>query len=280
MFVNTNISALFASNRLNDTQNAMRGNLERLSSGFRINRAADDAAGLAISQKMLGQINGFQRAMQNAQDGVSLIQTADGTLGRTADILQRMRTLAVQASNATNTTSDRAKIVSELNQLYSEINRIASQTEFNTQKLLDGSFKQRKFHIGANQDQVISLTIQTMNTGGQLKISAAAINSISGGTLTQQAAAAEKMITTINNAINAVAAERSNLGAVQNRLTYTISNLQTSTENLTDAQSRITNVDMAAEMVSFTKNQILAQAGSAMLAQANAMPQSVLQLLK
>lgn len=280
MFVNTNISALFASDQLNNTQNALKTNLERLSSGFRINRAADDAAGLAISQKMQGQINGFTQAERNAQDGISLIQTAEGALSQTDSILQRMRTLAVQASNATNTTADRNKINDELTSLKDEIIRLASQTQFNTKKLLTGGFSGQKFHIGANEGQTITLSINGMSASA-LGVTATAIKVGSlAGSGGLQVAAADKLITTINNAIDTVSAERSKLGAIQNRLNYTISNLQSSVENLTEANSRITNVDMASEMVNFTKNQILQQAGTAMLAQANALPQSVLSLLK
>lgn len=277
MRINNNISALFAQNKLASSNTAMSKSLEKLSSGLRINRAGDDAAGLAISEKMRGQINGLNQAVRNAQDSISLIQTAEGALNETHSILQRMRELAVQASNDTNTTFDRAKIKDELNQLKTEISRISSQTEFNTQKLLTGSFKGKDFHIGANKDQTITLTIATMSATA-LKVTAGAI-SIAGGTATANQSKAEALISTLDTAINTVSTERSKLGAYQNRLEHTITNLQTSSENLTAAESRIRDVDMAAEMVKFTKTQILTQAGTAMLAQANQAPQSVLKLL-
>lgn len=277
MRVNNNISALFAQNRLANTNSALAKSLEKLSSGLRINRAGDDAAGLAISEKMRGQISGLNQAIRNSQDAISLIQTAEGALNETHSILQRMRELAVQASNDTNTTFDRAKIQDELSQLKTEISRISSQTEFNTQKLINGTFVNKEFHIGANKDQTISLTIATMSATA-LGITATAIN-ISAGTAAAQQNAAESLIATLDTAINKVSTERSKLGANQNRLEHTISNLQTSAENLTAAESRIRDVDMAAEMVKFTKAQILTQAGTSMLAQANQAPQAVLKLL-
>ncbi len=281
MRINNNITALFAQNKLAATNNSLSKSLEKLSSGLRINRAGDDAAGLAISEKMRGQIGGLNAAIANSQNAISLIQTAEGALNETHSILQRMRELAVQAANDTNTTFDRKKIQDELTELRNEINRIASQTEFNTQKLLDGSFASKLFHIGANEDQTVKLTIATMSadalgaTGG---ISSAAI-AVGSGAATAQQSAAEALITKLDAAINDVSTERSKLGAYQNRLEHTITNLQTSAENLSAAESRIRDVDMAAEMVKFTKNQILTQAGTAMLAQANMAPQNVLKLL-
>ncbi|OAT80375.1 flagellin [Desulfotomaculum copahuensis] len=284
MFVNTNISALFAADQLNNTQNALSKDLQQLSSGLRINSASDDAAGLAISQRMTGQINGFTQANRNAQDGISLIQTADGAMATIGNILQRMRTLAVQSANATNTTSDRQKIVGEMKQLQLDINRIAQQTQFNTQYLMTGSFSSRKFQIGANTGQFISLSIANMVAGsGGLKgmsgLGLTQISNLGQGKLGSQASLSSAMITTIDNAIDSVSKERANLGAVQNRLTYASNNMQTAVENLSAANARITNVDMATTMVDFTKNQILQQAGTSMLAQANAMPQSILKLL-
>ncbi|BDG61733.1 flagellin N-terminal helical domain-containing protein [Caldinitratiruptor microaerophilus] len=278
MRIQNNISALFAQNRLAQTNAALDKNLERLSSGYRINRAGDDAAGLAISEKMRGQIRGLQMAQKNALDGISLIQTAEGALNVTHSILQRMRELAVQAANDTNTTADRTKIEDELRQLQAELTRIANQTEFNTQKLLNGNFKNKLFHIGANSGQAITLNINTM-TATALGITTTKLD-IDAGTAGAQQARADDLITTVENAINKVSTERSSLGAVQNRLEHTISNLQTAAENLTAAESRIRDVDVAAEMVQFTKNQILQQAGTAMLAQANLRPQSILQLLQ
>jgi flagellin len=384
MRINHNIAALNTYRQLGNANNAQMKSMEKLSSGLRINRAGDDAAGLAISEKMRGQIRGLDMAAKNAQDGISLIQTAEGALNETHAILQRMRELAVQSANDTNNDVDRKELQKEFNQLIDEIDRISNNTEFNTKTLLDGSFT-GKFHIGANEGQSIELSITsmgasnlgqskglqysidsgidisetsagsgkfTLSTGaitikGQEytldnttefdskeaaladfnnKISASGletkleadgsitlisksefeigesgsestatssevtsgdlINSLkvdtdtatSGGILTQ--ADADKAITSVNNAIEKVSAERSKLGAYQNRLEHTINNLGTSSENLTAAESRIRDVDMAKEMMEQTKNAILAQASQAMLAQANQLPQGVLQLLR
>jgi flagellin len=270
MRINHNISALNTYRQLTVNNSQVQKNLEKLSSGYRINRAGDDAAGLAISEKMRGQIRGLEMASKNAQDGISLVQTAEGALNETHAILQRMRELAVQASNDTNVTADRQAIQSEINALVSEINRIASNTEFNTQKLLDGSFQNKVFQIGANSGQNIKLTILTMNAAA-LGINALALTN---------AASANNAITKINNAIEKVSTQRSALGAVQNRLEHTINNLDTTSENLTAAESRIRDVDMAKEMMEYTKNNILVQAAQSMLAQANQQPQGVLQLLR
>jgi flagellin len=269
MIINHNISALNAWRGLSQTNSALAKSLEKLSSGMRINRAADDAAGLAISEKMRGQINGLNQAVRNAQDGISLIQTAEGALNETHSILQRMRQLAVQAANDTATDTDRQRIQEEVTQLASEIDRIANTTEFNTQKLLNGSFTGKIFHIGANQDQNMTIDINSM------KASALGVNGISVATQ----ANANSAITTIQTAIDTVSVERSKLGAIQNRLEHTIANLGVAAENLSAAESRIRDVDMAQEMMNFTRNQILVQAGTAMLAQANMAPQAVLKLL-
>jgi len=273
MRINNNINALFAQNKLTATNTNLTKSLEKLASGLRINRAGDDAAGLAISEKMRGQINGLNQAQRNAQDGISLIQTAEGALNETHSMLQRMRELAVQAGNDTNTTADRTKIVDELNKLKDEITRIANQTEFNTQKLMTGGFSSKSFQIGANAQQTIDITVKDMTASAGLSLTAATINAAT------QKAGVSALITAVDAAINTVSNERSTLGTLQNRLEHTIANLQTSAENLSAAESRIRDVDMAAEMVKFTKNQILVQAGTAMLAQANMAPQSVLQLL-
>jgi len=405
MRINNNIMAMNAHRQLAVNQTAGSKSMERLSSGFRINRAGDDAAGLAISEKMRGQIRGLKQAQRNAQDGISLIQTAEGALNETHSILQRMRELAVQAATDTNTLTDRKEIQKEINQLLDEIDRIGNDTEFNTQKLLNGSYENKKIHIGANEDQSMDITIGSMKaadlgggtaaatvyagtatiagveitvTGGtdaaygdvevtfaagtagdvgavwsgatltitldgtKNNYTAAEINGLIGGatsapegvtkltvtftgdldggsssgtiTLAETASGgdgtvieslkvanvddvteddvtagtaggvliqsgADAAITTINNAIEQVSAERSKLGAIQNRLEHTINNLGTSAENLQAAESRIRDVDMAAEMMEFTKTNILNQAATAMLAQANMAPQSVLQLL-
>jgi flagellin len=419
MIINHNLGSMNALHYLNLNNNALEAALGHLSSGKRINTAADDAAGLAISQKMEGQINGLDQASRNAQDGISLIQTAEGALNETQSILQRMRQLAVQSANDTNTDADRQQIQKEIDQLSQELSRIGNDTEFNTQTLLDGSFQNKIFHIGANQDQNISLTIGDMR-GYALGVAGAVQyqesgtlsntnNSFSTGTYTVQAAgggnynlvdqsgqvvatsndgktytavansgdtitfadavtsgsvsvdasgntatgtayiqnsglqagtytydaatsslkdsnghivattsdgttfkdasgttvfqlggtntladkqqvtiggidvstqsAANSAITTIDNAIQKVSTERAKLGAYQNRLEHTINNLNTSSENLTAASSQITDVDMAQEMAEFTKDNVLTQAATAMLAQANQQPQLVLKLL-
>jgi len=270
MRINHNITALNTYRQLTVGTNATSKSMEKLSSGLRINRAGDDAAGLAISEKMRGQIRGLEMASKNAQDGISLIQTAEGALNETHAILQRMRELAVQASNDTNVTADRTAIQSEIDALVSELDRIAGNTEFNTQKLLDGTFNGKKFHIGANSGQSITLSIATMDATA---LSIASLDVSSAGS-------ANAAITSINKAIETVSDERSKLGAVQNRLEHTINNLGATAENLTAAESRIRDVDMAEEMMKFTKNNILMQAAQSMLAQANQQPQGVLQLLR
>ena len=413
MIINHNLMAMNTHRQLGVNQTNSSKSMERLSSGMRINRAGDDAAGLAISEKMRGQIRGLKQAQRNAQDGISLIQTAEGALNETHSILQRMRELAIQAANDTLTLDDRKEIQKEINQLLEEIDRIGNQTEFNTQKLLNGTYKDKVIHIGANigqnmdidigdlrttalgageivevlaeaeaasvTTQGITLTANTAGTAGNsLKIAfvagtgndpisvaeasgtitvtlgagteagdntveniVAAINADSAvsaivtasgtgadtvavaaavdftggadantetvtlsnisdlkvdnvdsvtetelatleaagtaGVLTQTGA--DKAIANVNNAIEQVSAERSKLGAIQNRLEHTIANLGTSAENLQAAESRIRDLDMAEEIMAFTKNNILQQAATAMLAQANMAPQSVLQLL-
>jgi flagellin len=252
--------------------------MEKLSSGMRINRAADDAAGLAISEKMRGQIKGLNMATKNSQDGISLIQTAEGALNETHSILQRMRELSVQSANDTNTTEDREKLQLEMNQLRQELDRVSTSTEFNTRKLLTGEYAEGglTFHIGANKDQNVKLNIADMS---------ATYLKVNGGTdeealsiSTQEDA--NSSILTVNNALERVSEERANLGALQNRLEHTINNLRVSGENLQSAESRIRDADMANEMVSLNKDKIISQSGTAMLAQANAKSQSVLQLLQ
>ncbi|MFP7492369.1 flagellin Hag [Terribacillus saccharophilus] len=273
MRINHNISALNTYNKLSSNNSATQGALEKLSSGLKINRAGDDAAGLAISEKMRGQIRGLDMAAKNAQDGVSLIQTAEGALNETHSILQRMRELAVQSSNDTNTASeDRVALQDEFTELRKEIDRISTDTEFNTKKLLNGSTTEVTFQIGANSSQLLTVSLQSMDS------EALGINDldISSGTASE----ISSMIAVLDSAINSVSSFRSNLGANQNRLEHTINNLNTSSENLTAAESRVRDVDMAKEMMNFTKNNILSQAAQSMLAQANQQPQGVLQLLQ
>lgn len=395
MIINHNITALNTHNKLSSATAAQGKSMEKLASGLRINKAGDDAAGLAISEKMRGQVRGLDQASRNSQDGISLIQTAEGALNETHDILQRMRELGNQAANDTNTSSDRGEIQKEINSLTSEINRIGNTTEFNTQKLLDGgkngagsaavaavagkftvgvtdtvtagitvdgnnfkgatladvatamnaetdftdkysvavvsgkleitqkageesstnptiaggtmtvdnagvaakaeviadSSKSLKFQIGANENQSLTLDIADMRASA-LGITTAgtsdklAVTDGTNNTTTEQAldvsthANAASAVTKIQSAIDTVSAERSKLGANQNRLEHTINNLKTSSENLTAAESRVRDVDMAKEMMNQTKSSILAQAAQAMLAQANQQPQGVLQLLR
>jgi flagellin len=270
MRINQNISAMNTYSRLTAANNAKSSSLAKLSSGLRINKAGDDAAGLTISEKMRGQIGGLNQAVRNAQDGISLIQTAEGALNETHSILNRMRDLAVQSANDTNTDDDRAAIQQEVDELVAEIDRIADTTQFNTQALLDGSFTGKIIHIGANSGETLSVSIDSMKASGL---------GVSGISVSGQAAA-DASIKTIDDAIKTVSEERSKLGAYQNRLEHTINNLTTTSENLTAAESRIRDVDMAEEMMKFTKNNILSQAATSMLAQANQMPQQVLQLLQ
>ncbi|MGE7695955.1 flagellin Hag [Lysinibacillus sp. NPDC094177] len=276
MRIQHNISALNTHRNLSFNNTEASKNLEKLSSGYKINRAGDDAAGLAISEKMRGQIRGLDMATKNSQDSISLIQTAEGALNETHAILQRMRELAVQSRNDTNdeATNDRTNLNDEVAQLQQEITRIANQTEFNNKKLLNGSQSTNglTFQIGANTGQTINLKITTM-TATKLGVATAAVKVDKGS-------AASKAIATIDAAINTVSKTRSGLGAVQNRLEHTINNLGAASENLTAAESRIRDTDMAKEMMSFTKNNILMQAAQSMLAQANQQPQGVLQLLR
>ncbi|GAW31861.1 flagellin Hag [Carboxydocella sp. JDF658] len=274
MRINHNISSLNTYRQLTTNTAAASNSIAKLSSGLRINKAGDDAAGLSISEKMRGQIRGLQQASRNAQDGISLIQTAEGALNETHSILQRMRELAVQGANDTNVTADRSAIKDELLQLKQEIDRIAANTEFNTQKLLQKN-DSYIFQVGANSSQNIKLVINAMNASAlDTNLTSAKINGLSTyGNFSS-------FITIVNNAITKVSTERSKLGAYQNRLEHTINNLDTSAENLTAAESRIRDVDMAKEMMEFTKNNILTQAAQAMLAQANQQPQGVLQLLR
>ncbi|MGX6441641.1 flagellin Hag [Neobacillus sp. K501] len=271
MRINHNIAALNTHRQLANASGAQSKSMEKLSSGQRINRAGDDAAGLSISEKMRGQIRGLETASKNAQDGISMIQTAEGALNETHAILQRMRELAVQGANDTNTTQDRSAIESELDQLTSEIDRISGQTQFNKKNLLDGTLN-ATLQIGANAGQHLNITISTMNSTS-LTVADANVS-------VDTAANASASIANIDAAIEAVSTQRSSLGAFQNRLEHTISNLDTSAENLTASESRIRDVDMAKEMMSQTKNSILSQAAQAMLAQANQQPQGVLQLLR
>ncbi|NKX94231.1 flagellin [Sanguibacter hominis ATCC BAA-789] len=271
--VNTNIAALNSYRNLSNTQNDLSKSLEKLSSGLRINRAADDAAGLAISEGLRSQINGTKQAVRNAQDGISVVQTAEGALAETHSILQRMRTLSVQASNdgGLNATA-KGNIQDEISQLSTELNRIAATTEFNGKKLLDGSYS-GAFQVGANTstNDVITVALSTAVGVTGLSLTTVNVTTLAGAT---------GAIGAIDTAIDRVSKIRSTLGAVQNRFDHTINNLNVAAENLAASESRIRDTDMASEMVSYTRASILSQAGTAMLAQAKSIPQSVLQLLQ
>ena len=269
MVVQHNLSAMNTSRQLNGVTSSLSKSTEKLSSGYRINRAGDDAAGLSISEKMRSQIRGLNKASDNAQDGISLIQVAEGALNETHSILQRMNELATQAANDTNTSSDRKAIQQEVDQLTSEIDRIRSTTQFNTQNLLDGSFSKKNLQIGSLSGQSISISVSNMNATS-LGVNGLKVSSFSG---------AGEAMSKIQAAIDKVSTQRSKLGALQNRLEHTINNLDTTSENTQAAESRIRDTDMADEMVQYSKNNILSQAGQSMLSQANQQTQGVLSLL-
>lgn len=270
MVVQHNLSAMNTNRQLGAVTNAMSTSTEKLSSGYRINRAADDAAGLSISEKLRSQIRGLDKASSNAQDGISLIQVAEGALNETHSILQRMNELATQAANDTNTSTDRTAIQAEVEQLTSEIDRIRSTTQFNTMNLLDGNFTGKKLQVGATSGQTIVLSISNMNASGiGVKGLSVASNTSAG-----------KAMKAIQSAITLVSNQRSVLGAIQNRLEHTINNLDATSENTQAAESRIRDTDMASEMVEYSKNNILQQAGQSMLAQANQQTQGVVSLLQ
>ena len=275
MVVQHNLQEANTNRQLGITTSAQAKSTEKLSSGYKINRAADDAAGLSISEKMRSQIRGLNKASSNAQDGVSLVQTAEGALNETHSILQRMNELATQAANGTNTSVDRSAIRAELDQLTSEINRIQSTTQFNTMNLLDGTFSgatnQMKLQVGALSGQSIDFSIANMCA---TKIGLKTTLSVS--TFTK----AGSYMKSVQDAIEVVSKQRSAMGAIQNRLEHTIANLDTTSENTQSAESRIRDTDMASEMVTYSKNNILAQAGQSMLAQANQSTQGVLSLLQ
>lgn len=272
MVIQHNMAAANTNRQLGITTGNLSKSTEKLASGYKINRAGDNAAGLTISEKMRGQIRGLEQASTNAQDGISLIQTAEGALNETQAILQRMRELTVQAANDTNVSADRDAISKELLALTNEVDRIAQQTEFNTMKLLSGGFTNKKLQVGANSGQYISFKIGSM-TAQALGVSNIS-NQVSNYTNATQA------IQTIQNALDKVSTERSALGALQNRLEHTIANADNTAENLQAAESRIRDVDMAKEMVKYSKDTILQQAAQSMLAQANQSTQGVLSLLQ
>ncbi|MCR6095068.1 flagellin Hag [Salipaludibacillus agaradhaerens] len=288
MIINNNMSAMNAHRQLGINQNFQQTSMEKLSSGLRINRAGDDAAGLSISEKMRAQIRGLDQASRNSQDGISLIQTAEGALDESHSILQRMRELVVQAGNTgTNEEADLQAIQDEIGQLQEELTGIANRTEFNGKTLLNGDFEEAGtdslvFQIGANATQQIEVNIENMDadslgdgTGVISDVNVTNFATIAAG----DAGGFDATLAIVDGALQQVSDQRSALGSVQNRLEHTIRNLDNSSENLQAAESRIRDVDMAKEMMEFTKNNILSQASQSMLAQANQLPQSVLQLL-
>ena len=269
MVVQHNMTAANANRMLGVTTSSQAKATEKLSSGYKINRAADDAAGLTISEKMRSQIRGLTQASSNAQDGISAVQTAEGALTEVEDMLQRMNELAVKAKNDTNMTADRDAIQAEIDQLSTEITRVRSATQFNNQNLLTGDFSGKSLQVGANSSNTITISISNMSA------SAIGVASLKMSSSSAAGAAIDK----IKAAIASVSAQRSDLGAVQNRLEHTIKNLDNVVENTTAAESQIRDTDMASAMVEYSKNNILAQAGQSMLAQANQSNQGVLSLL-
>jgi flagellin len=264
--INTNVEAFNAHRQLVGTSDKLAKSMERLSSGYRINRAADDAAGLAITEKLRGQITGLDQAQRNGQDAISLVQTAEGSLTEVHAMLQRVRELAVQYKNGSLSTSDRLAIQSEVNMLASEVERIGSTAQFNGIQLLNVQ-QTISFQVGAQDGEII--TVSTISLGSSVPAGVYALSATGSGDISE-----------IDVAIDAISAQRAQFGAVQNRLDHTLKNLAVYQENLEASESRIRDVDMASEMVNFTKLQILQQSGTAMLAQANQLPQSVLQLLQ
>lgn len=272
MVIQHNIAAINSYRNLSGNQSALSKNLEKLSSGYKINRAGDDAAGLAISETMRSQINGLNQAVNNANDAIGLIQTAEGAMTETHSMLQRMKTLSTQAANGTYTETARKNIKAEIDALNSEITRIASTTEFNGEKPLNNGTKNLTFFIGASADKTNAMTV-----GQQvMRADALKINGIKVETTTD----AFKAMKSVDAAIEVVSSYRATLGAAQNRLEHTVNNLKVTSENITSAESRIRDTDMADEITAYTKNNILLQAAQSMLSQSNAMPQGVLSMLQ
>jgi len=286
MIINHNISSIFANRQYKVNNWNLDSNLEKLSSGLKINKAGDDASGLAVSEKMRSQIRGLMRAEKNVEDGISFIQTAEGYLDQTTQVLQRLRELAVQASNGIYTDEDRLYIQVEVSQLVAEVDRIASHAQFNGLNMLTGRFAKRTestiptasmwLHVGANMDQRIQIHIEAM-TATALKLKDSATGEILSLSSPEKS---NRAIGVIDQALQVVNKQRADLGAYQNRLMYTAKSLLIGYENLQAAESRIRDTDMANEMSDFVKNQILAQASISMIAQANARPQSILALLR
>lgn len=275
MVVQHNLTAANTNRQLGITTNGLQKSTEKLSSGYKINRAADDAAGLSISEKMRNQIRGLNKASDNAQDGISLVQTAEGALNEVHSMLQRMSELAVQAANGTNATTERTALNDEVQQLKTEIQRVGSTTQFNKMNILDGGFSagtKKALQVGANANQTISIAISALKS----VVGSSLIGALKISTATN----AQSAITTVQSSIEKLSTLRSKLGAVQNRLEHTVANLDNISENTQSAESRIRDTDMAEEMVQYSKNNILQQAGQSMLAQANQANQGVLSLLQ
>jgi flagellin len=271
MVIQHNISAVNAYRNLNNNTTALNKNLEKLSSGYRINRAADDAAGLAISESMRSKIAGLDQSVNNANDGIGLIQTTEGALSETHSMLQRLTTLATQAANGTYNTTSRNNIQAEVNELAAEISRIATSTSYNGFKMIDGTKTSSiQLQIGPTGSEILSIARSGM-TAAKLSVNSLKMDSVSN---------ANTAIGKISAAINKVSAYRAKLGAKQNRLEHTINNLKVTSENVTSAESRIRDTDMASEMAAYTKNNVLVQAATSMLAQANQSGSSVLSLLQ
>jgi flagellin len=286
MIINHNLSAMFANRSLGVVNDDVTKGMEKLSSGLRINRAGDDASGLAVSEKMRSQIRGLERASKNAQDGISFIQTTEGYLQESQDIIQRLRELAVQSANGVYTSEDRMQIQVEVSQLVDEVDRIASHAQFNGLNLLTGRFARDNgensvtgsmwFHVGSNMDQRVRIYVGTMTS------KALGVRNIGDNTIMtiSDPDGANRAIGTLDQALKKVNKQRADLGAYQNRLEHAIKGIDVGAENLQAAESRIRDTDMASEMVNYTKNRILAQAGNAMLAQANQKTQQVMSLLQ
>ena len=291
LLINTNMASLMAQRNLSKSSNALGATFERLSSGLRVNSSADDAAGLSISDRMNATVRGLNQAVRNSNDTISLLQIAEGALGETTNALQRMRELAVQAANDTYTYQDRQDLQKELNQLVSEINRIADTTQFNNQLLIQGSYSGgRIFQVGANINQTIIVSMTTMRAsalgvdteaaGAEVGVMASFGQGGSVNGANNNQSAANSAIQLLDNAIKSVTTMRADLGAYQNRFEAVIANISNMSLNTSQAKSRILDADMAAETAALTQNNILQQAGTAVLAQANQQPAVVLQLLR
>jgi flagellin len=278
LFVNTNVSALNAQRQLSNSSNALNTSFERLSSGFRINRAADDAAGLQITDRLTSQVQGLNQAVRNANDAISLVQTAEGALGETTTALQRIRQLAVQSQNGINSSADRLALQKEVSALKTEITRISTDTQFNQVDLLSGGFS-ASFLVGANGGQTISVNLSAGNLAGVTGSFSAGGLGVGSTATVANIAGASSVLAAVDGALSAIGGARADLGALQNRFQSTIRNLSNVAENVSGARSRIRDTDFATETAELTRNQIIQQASTTVLSQANQRPQAALQLL-